>query len=285
MNGTKWAAIMNLGLLLAGTGCVTCGHDACKPVLEAGPYSEASIGERRHVYVFLINGLVPSGTSGLEGLRLKLAERGYEKVYRGELCHTWWLWSEMKRVRGCDPEARFVLVGYGFGCGPAIGLANDAAERNIPIDSVVLLDPAGTEAHCREAGQTLVIRSGSGSLEDLGSPHSPSAAARSEEPQTRTRRVRTTNGPQICVAGSGHFSLPTQARTVDAIAAALSESAARVEQPLAAEEAELRFEGAPSREQPMVPPGTSPEWLFLHDRLGPHNSPLSPQPGYTIRYR
>lgn len=258
MNGTKWAAILGLGLLLTGTGCVTCGHDACKPVLEAGPYSEAAVGERRHVYVFLVNGLIPSGTSGLEGLRLKLAERGYEKVYRGELCHTWWLWSEMKRVRGCDPDARFVLVGYGFGCGPAIGLANDAAERNIPIDSVVLLDPAGTKANCRQAGQTLVIRSGLGSLED--------AAAEG-----------------ISVAGSGHFSLPTHARTVDAIAAALSESAARVEHPLVAEEAELRFEGAPSREQPMVPPGTSQEWLFLHDRLGPHNSPLSPQPGSTVR--
>src|SRR5947209_8109202 len=99
----KYSAMLGLSLLLAGSGCVCCGHDACKPVLDAGPYCETPIGDRRHVYVFLINGFSPSG---LDGLRLKLAERGYEKVYRGELCHTWWMWREMKRVHACDPEAR-----------------------------------------------------------------------------------------------------------------------------------------------------------------------------------
>ena len=222
MNGKNLAAVFGLGLLLASTGCVSCGYDACKPVLDAGPFSEAPIADRRHVYVFLVNGLMPDGSTGLEGLRLKLAERGYEKVYRGELCHAGWMGRELKRVRECDPEARFIVVGYGLGCGSAIGLANDSAGLNIPIDTVVLLDPPEKQATCQRAGQTLVVRSGV-------------AAPEPGEPQG------------VCILTASHYSLPTHARTVDAIVALLSETSMRVEHPPILEEAAFEFEDAPRR--------------------------------------
>ena len=253
MIGKNYAALFGLGLLLAGSGCVSCGHDVCKPALEAGPYSEAPTCDRRHVYAFLINGLTPCGPSGLDGLRLKLAERGFEKVYRGEVCHTVWMGREMKRVRNCDPEARFVIVGYGFGCGSAAGLARDAARDGFPVDAVVFLDPTGVK-ECRDAGQTMVIRSGIESPAELDSKG-------------------------VCVSTGGHFTLPTHERTVGAIAALMSESAARIEHPLIVNESFLLYEDAPPpRVTPTVAPNTPEEWLFLHDRLGPHGSPLSPLP-------
>lgn len=81
----KSLSSLGIGVVLAAAGCVSCGHDACPRAIEAGPHCEAPSCDRRHVYAVLINGLTPS--SCLEELRLSLAERGYEKSFRGSDPH------------------------------------------------------------------------------------------------------------------------------------------------------------------------------------------------------
>jgi len=250
-------ALIALGLLLGAAGCVSCGHEACPRAIEAGPHCSEPQCDRKHVYAFLVNGLAPNGA--LEELRLKLAERGYEKVYRGELCHAWWLWREMKRVRSCDPESRFVLVGYGFGCAGAACLAKDAVREGLPVDGVVLIDPAGVKDPRACAERTVIIRSG-----------------QTPEDDGEAGCVRV----PLC----GHFSLPTHEGTVDAIAVILAESAMRVEH-VEVEAPIFWHQDAPApREFRLPAAGTTDEWLFLHDRLGPHNVPLpSPYcPGSSV---
>src|SRR5204862_3720290 len=126
---------------------------------DGGPNAEVPLCDRSHVYAFLVNGLTPPGPSGLDGLRMKLAEHGFAKVYCGELCHVWWMWQEMKRIGCDDPAARFVLAGYDFGCGSAAGLARDAARRGLNVDALVLLDPATSTRATDCAIRTVVIRS------------------------------------------------------------------------------------------------------------------------------
>lgn len=237
-------ASFGIGLLLAATGCISCGHEACPKAIEAGPHCDVPQCDRRHVYAVLINGLTPSPC--LEELRLKLAESGFEKTFRAELCHTGWLWREMKRVQKCDPEARFVLIGYGFGCGSAVGIAKDAAREGLTVDALVLLDPAGVKDWDGSAERVVVIRSG---------------------------LVSEGDGPCVRVA-CGHFALPKQSETVDAIAVVLSETASRVELP-AFEEAPLFWHpDAPPPRDYTLPEGMPEEWQFLHDRKGSRSAPL-----------
>jgi hypothetical protein len=240
------AALLGIGSLLAAGGCTSCGHDSCPKAVDAGPFCPVPNCDRKHVYTFLINGLTPSPC--LDELRLKIAERGFEKVGYGELCHTWWLWNEMKRIHNCDPEARFVLVGYGFGSKAAVGLARDASAAGWPVDAVVLLDPAGVKEWDGVAERTLVIRSG--------------------QPVATDETGRCVRVP------GGHFTLPKQPETVDALAVVLAETASRVEHVPFDDVPMFWHPDAPAPRDFTLPEGTPNEWRFLHDRLGPHSMPL-----------
>ena len=239
------ASLVGLGSLMAGSGCISCGHESCPKAVDAGPFCEAPQCDRKHVYTFLINGLTP--TSCLDELRLKIAECGFEKVGSAELCHTWWVWREMNRIRACDAEARFVLVGYGFGCKSAVGLARDASTAGWPVDAVVLLDPAGVKEWDGCADRMLVIRSGHGPESEGG----------------RCTRV-----------ACNHFALPKQVETADALAAVLAETASRVVHAPVDDVPMFWHPDAPAPRDYTLPEGTSDEWRFLHDRLGPHSMPL-----------
>lgn len=231
-------AFLGLGLCLAGAGCVSCGHEACRKVIEAGPNCPEPMSDRRHVYAVLVNGLTPSGS--LEELRLKLAEGGFEKVYRGELCHSWWMWREMKRVHRCDPAARFVLVGYGLGSTVAAGLAEDAAREGLPVDTVVFIDPAGLKDPRACAERTVIIRAVEG--------------------------VEGMESGSINIRGCGHFALPTHTQTIETIAAVLGDAATRVLHSPEGEDSYFLPEWAPPPRDYRLPPGISEEWNFLYDR-------------------
>lgn len=243
----KSAMLLGLGLLLSSAGCVSCGHEACQRVIEAGPTCPEPQGDRRHVYAFLVNGMTPTGC--LEELRLKLAECGYEKVTRGELCHSWWMWREMKRIRCSDPEARFVLVGYGFGSTAAAGLARDAAREGLPVDTVVLIDPAGLKDPSSCAERTVIIRSGGELVEDE-------------------------DGGCVRIARCGHFALPTHERTVQTIAAILGDAATRVVHAPEAADWYYLPEGAPPPRDYRLPKELPEEWNFLHESSATFYAPL-----------
>lgn len=222
----KSLTALGIGMVFAAAGCVSCGHDACPRAIEAGPHCEAPPCDRRHVYAVLINGLTPS--SCLEELRLSLAERGYEKSFRADLIHTGWVWREMKRIQKCDPEARFVLVGYGFGAGVAVGMAKEAYHDGVTVDALVLLDPAETTACDDLSGRVMVLRSSE--------------------------------------ANCSHFALPKQASTVDAIAVVLAETATRVEHPAYEDAPYFWHPDAPAPRDYTLPEGMPVEWQFLHER-------------------
>jgi hypothetical protein len=252
MTGKRWLAAVGLGLVLAGSGCVSCGHQVCKPAYDAGPNCEVPLCDRRHVYTVLVNGITPGGPSGLDGLREKLAGHGYDKVYYGELCHVWWLWEEMKQVHKDDPTARFVLVGFDFGSSSAVGLARDAVKKGIPVDTVVLLDPPGHPDVGTCSVRTVVIRCTAG--------------------------VLAPNADGIAIPDATHLNLPTRPQTIDILCGLLKETAMRVEHPPYYEGLEATYDGAPPP-RPTVPGnGAGGDWSFLYDQPGTHTNPLSPVP-------
>lgn len=258
MTGKRWPVAVCVGLLLAGSGCVNCGYQVCRPALTAGPYAEVPLCDRREVYLVMVNGLTPACPAGLDGLRRQLADRGFTKVYSGELCHVWWLWQEVKRLHEEEPSARFVVLGYDFGCGPAASLVQDAIEKQMPVDGLVLLNPVGASADCGCRVPTIVIRSGT------EAPPLPQAEC-------------------VCVPESSHFTLPSKPQTVEVVYGLLKDSAARVEHLPDIDEGMLLYDGAPPpRQLPLPGPEQSGDWLFLHDRAGTHTVPLSPLPYWPV---
>jgi hypothetical protein len=254
MIGKIVAIAAGLGMLCLSGGCVSCGYELCKPVLDAAPNAEAPLCDRSHVYIFLLNGLTPSSTSGIDGLRLKLAERGYEKTYRCELCHAPWIEWEMKRVLKCDSSARFVIVGYDLGGTAAAAVGRHAARQGKPIDAVILLDPPSVPEAGSGCKRVVLIRSGGGGM-------------------------NPTDIECVCVPDCGHWTLPTNERTVEAISTVLRDVAAKVDHPPVVVETLFEFGDAPPpREIAAPPPGASADWLFLNDPFGTHTRPLSPLP-------
>src|SRR5881398_138047 len=123
MGRNFWPGLVAAAVLAGGGGCATCHHRACGPALEAGPDCPLPVYNRQHVYVFLVNGLTPGG---LDGLRDRLNEHGFVKVYSGQLPHAIWMGYEMRRLAKEEPEARFVLVGRHVGAAAVAKLAADA---------------------------------------------------------------------------------------------------------------------------------------------------------------
>jgi pimeloyl-ACP methyl ester carboxylesterase len=252
-------------MLLAGSGsgCASCGHQACKPCLNAGPTCELPLGNRNQTYAVLVNGLTPSCGAGLDGLRDKLAQEGFCKVYYGQLCHALWLAQEMRRVYKEVPDARFVVVGYELGGPVAARIARDAADDGLPVDALVLLDPTGKPDGLGGGLRTIVVRS--------GCTVTPVAYAEA-----------------LALPDAGHFTLATHTETVGLVRDLLGESAWRVPTVLPGPTAEWTYEFAPpARSTPMPGPEDDPAWHFLLDLPGPKSPPLipfdppqtSPEPG------
>jgi hypothetical protein len=253
MIGIRRLVAAGVALVLAGgSGCATCCHQACKPVLGAGPTCELPIGSRQQTYAVLVNGLTPSCGSGLDGLRDKLAEQGFAKVYYGQLCHALWLAQEMRRVHKADPDARFVVVGYDLGGPVAARIVRDATDDGLNVDALVLLDPTGKQDTIGCRVQTILVSSGAGSA---AVPHTE----------------------MLIVSDAGHFTLPTNPVTVELMCELMNESAGRVPTSMLVPTAEWTYEfAAPARGTPMPGPDDDPAWHFLLDLPGPKTPPLPP---------
>jgi hypothetical protein len=254
MTGKRWLVAAGVALLLAGSGsgCATCCHQACKPVLAAGPTCELPIGNRQRAYAVLVNGVTPGCGAGLDGLRDKLAEQGFSKVYYGQLCHALWMAQEMRRVQKEDPDARFVVVGYDLGGPVAARIARDAIDDGLAVDTLVLLDPVGKQDTIGGQVRTILVCSGAGSA---------------LVPHTET----------FAVSDAGHFTLPTNPATVGLMCELMTESAGRVPIPLPTATVEWSYEFAPpARGTPMPGPDDDPAWQFLLDPPGPKTPPLLP---------
>ena len=201
MNQRMWAAGAVLAIVLANTGCVSCCSKSYATARNCAPDCDLPTPCRGNVYVFMVHGVTPTTSCGLEALRTKLAECGFAKVGVGELASAPCVWWEIKKIAKYEPEARFVLVGYDLGAPAAVCVARDLCKRKISIEAVVLLDPVG----CGESRdlRTIVIASGSASYSSL--PYMP----------------------RVVVSEANHFQLPAHPKTVGTISGLLQEIAAR----------------------------------------------------------
>jgi hypothetical protein len=190
MRGQRWAVVAGLAIALANTGCVTCCHKGYEKSLQNGPECELPAPCRNQVYVFLLDGLTPPCVGGLGSLRTKLAENGFAKVGIADLAGGLCVEHEIKSIRACEPDAKFVLVGYDVGAPSAVCIARDLTSKGHPVEALVLLDPVG----CKNAAgvPTLLVTTGKGAC---ATPH----------------------GERVIVPDASHFGLPAHPTTVAVI--------------------------------------------------------------------
>ena len=232
----RWILGAIVAVVLANAGCVTCCHKSHQKAWEHGAECDLPAPCRGQVYVFLIHGLTPSCDCGLNALRMKLAENGFAKIGVGELASAPCVAKEIKSIQKCEPEARFVLVGYDFGGAAAVSLARDLNAQCVPVEAVVLLDPLGCGEPC--GLRTLLITSGT------------------------TSKVPYTN--RLVVSDATHYKLPAHPRTVEAITGLLSEIATNGYQEGSEQVWEWSYKHAPEmRATPKSKVG--PDWKFLAD--------------------
>jgi len=136
-----WRRVVGRGLLAAGlagaSGCLNFVNPVHPPPGVAEPCQAMSCYARRHVCVFLANGVDPLGLGNLSGVRQYLHSLGFTRTYYGQPYHGHWFAKELRRARKEDPEARFVLMGYGMGADTLRAVARSACQDGIGIDLFV----------------------------------------------------------------------------------------------------------------------------------------------------
>jgi len=136
-----WRRLVGRGLLAAGlagaSGCLNFVNPVHPPPGVAEPCQAMSSYARRHVCVFLANGVDPLGLGNLSGVRQYLHSLGFTRTYYGQPYHGHWFAKELRRARKEDPEARFVLMGYGMGADTLRAVARSACQDGIGIDLFV----------------------------------------------------------------------------------------------------------------------------------------------------
>jgi hypothetical protein len=94
---------------------------------------------RRHVYVFLANGVDPLCLGNLAGVRQYLTALGFPKTYYGQTYHRHWIEKELRQAHKDDHDSRFVLIGYGAGADTVRAVARSVSQDGIPVDLLVTL--------------------------------------------------------------------------------------------------------------------------------------------------
>jgi hypothetical protein len=126
--------------LVLASGCLRFLHPipSLRPdVLE--PCRAADPSCREHVYVFLIQGVDPFDLCNLRGVGDYIQELGFAHTHFGQLYHVFQFDREIHRIHQCDPDARFVLIGFSCGANIACYLAHNAAKDGITINLLVYL--------------------------------------------------------------------------------------------------------------------------------------------------
>jgi hypothetical protein len=200
---------------------------------------------RDHVYVICVNGLDPVDFSNQNGLRDYIHALGFNKLYNGEMYHTWFFEKEIERIHQEDPDARFVLIGFSWGANCARAITHDAKDKNIPIDLLVYLGANTFEnnAKCQpeNAGRILnILAEGliwNGDLLD-----------RAENLQ---------------VKGVWHFGSPSHPKTLELLESELAQVASRVTVVETVEKPSAHDIEPMPRVMPPAVKGPRDEWDFL----------------------
>ncbi len=143
MSGRHGLIASVVGILLAGSGCVSCGGNGYGAARQAGPDCEALTCQRNQVYVFAMCGVNPLEMIALDTFRDQLNAKGYSKVATGQIVHAIWMASEIKRIRTEEPNAAIVIVGVEGGASTAVRLAEKVGANGSAVAGVVVFDRRG----------------------------------------------------------------------------------------------------------------------------------------------
>jgi hypothetical protein len=138
------------------------------------PCQAMSSYARRRVCVFLANGVDPLCLGNLSGVRQYLHALGFTNTYYGYPYHGHWFKKELCRVRKDDPDARFVLIGYGMGADTLRAVARSVCQEGVAIDLFISLQ--GNPEGCLSAGLESAGCAGACPLPEeqmLGAPTDP----------------------------------------------------------------------------------------------------------------
>lgn len=166
----RWLLSCLLAALLAcNCGCLNFIHPILPaPPEMAGPCLALPQHVRRHVHIFLMNGVDPLGAGNLAGLCDHIHKLGFGHTYYGQLYHAGWCEREMLRLQKEDPEGRIVLIGYGQGARVLRSLGQRLAAQGAVIDVLLALEPPA-----EDLGMELPF-----AVEVLGAPSCPETVAR-----------------------------------------------------------------------------------------------------------
>jgi hypothetical protein len=171
-------------------------------------------------------------------LRDKLCQAGYPKVYYAQRMDATWYTRELRRVHRDEPAARLLLLGYGSAAPKVLRLATEAVRDQLPIDTVIFLDPVGLNGDLAATMpfHTVVIRS-----------HNWRGG--------RNLVARET----VTLSQIGHFSAPSHPATVETVVRLMTASAMLVPIDDSAE----RLPHLPLREHPAPTPRPEPPPIYL----------------------
>jgi len=129
-----------VGILLMGSGCMSCGGNGYGLARQVGPECEALSCQRNRVYVFAISGLHPVEMAAVDTFRDQLNRKGFAKIGTGQAPHATWMANEIKCIRANEPDAVFVFVGVEGGALTAMNLAEKIAADGGPVAAVVMFE-------------------------------------------------------------------------------------------------------------------------------------------------
>jgi hypothetical protein len=239
MTGQGWWIGSIAAILLAASGCTTCGYQNYRLAREAGPDCELPSCQREGVYVFAISSLNPVSIVALDSLREELNRHGFSKVSTGQTIHAWWMAREMRRIRDAEPNAQFVIVGFESAGSSAMSLARKASATGISVNGVVVINSEGSFPESINGVRVLAV----GKVENAN-------AINGVEP--------------VPVQNVASYGLATDARTLEAIGHLLNDVATGVPVPVVEEATEWDYRYAPPM-RAVGDPSRVPEWAFLFD--------------------
>lgn len=128
-------------LVLLATGCLSVPAQVASEKSEAQlPSEELPQYNKNHVYIFIFQGIDPLDLPAQAALREYFINQGYLKTYLGSAVYSRWYIDEMRRVHKQDPDARFVLGGYGDGADMARLVAKVLEKDGAAVDLLVQIN-------------------------------------------------------------------------------------------------------------------------------------------------
>lgn len=134
-----WA--LGVTLAAAGSGCSLPLYSVhLLPADLAQTCSEIALSGRDHVYVFFMQGVDPLDFANVEGVKDYFQTLGFHQTWFGYAYHGHHFKKEMQRLLDKDPQARFVLVGFSYGCNVLRDLTGSLAKKGVHVDLLVYID-------------------------------------------------------------------------------------------------------------------------------------------------